>query len=61
MLSRDPSVLVASGLFESIDLALVGIVCMEPSKLLSNSGTFFPAEREELSNQGAVEHPAALL
>jgi DNA-binding transcriptional regulator LsrR (DeoR family) len=55
VLSRDPSVLEASGLFESIDLALVGIGCMEPSKLLSRSGNVFsPAEREELSNQGAV-------
>jgi DNA-binding transcriptional regulator LsrR (DeoR family) len=55
VLSRDPAVLQASGLFDSIDLALVGIGCMEPSKLLSNSGNVFsPTEREELSNQGAV-------
>ncbi len=55
VLSRDPAVLEASGLFESIDLALVGIGSMEPSKLLSSSGNVFsPAEREELSNQGAV-------
>ena len=55
VLSRDPSVLQASSLFDSIDLALVGIGSMEPSKLLSNSGNVFsPAEREEMSNQGAV-------
>ena len=55
VLSRDPAVLQASSLFESIDLALVGIGSMEPSKLLSSSGNVFShTEREELSNQGAV-------
>jgi DNA-binding transcriptional regulator LsrR (DeoR family) len=45
----------ASELFEQIDLALVGIGSMEPSRLLSSSGNVFsPEERAELIRQGAV-------
>lgn len=55
VLARDPSVRTATELFEHLDVALVGIGSMEPSRLLANSGNFFsPAERAELSRQGAV-------
>ncbi len=55
VLARDPTVLQASTLFDSIDLALVGIGAMEPSKLLASSGNVFsPEERQELAAQGAV-------
>jgi len=55
VLSRDPSVREASELFEHLDLALVGIGSMEPSRLLASSGNVFsPEERAELSRQGAV-------
>ena len=46
---------VASGLFDSVDLALVGIGSLEPSRLLASSGnTFSPQERAELERLGAV-------
>ena len=55
VLARDPSVRAATELFEHLDLALVGIGSMEPSRLLSSSGNIFsPAERAELGRQGAV-------
>jgi DNA-binding transcriptional regulator LsrR (DeoR family) len=55
VLSADPAVQVASDLFDRVDLALVGIGSLEPSKLLASSGnTFSPSEREELRRQGAV-------
>jgi DNA-binding transcriptional regulator LsrR (DeoR family) len=55
ILMRDPSVREASGFFEHLDLALVGIGSLEPSRLLSNSGNVFsPKERTELSRLGAV-------
>jgi DNA-binding transcriptional regulator LsrR (DeoR family) len=55
VLSRDPSVREASDLFDEIDLALVGIGSLDPSKLLASSGnTFSPEERAELGRQGAV-------
>jgi DNA-binding transcriptional regulator LsrR (DeoR family) len=55
VLSDEPSVRDAAGLFEHLDLALVGIGSMEPSRLLSSSGNIFsPAERSELSRRGAV-------
>jgi DNA-binding transcriptional regulator LsrR (DeoR family) len=55
ILMRDQSVREASELFERLDLALVGIGSMEPSRLLSNSGNVFsPKERAELSRLGAV-------
>ncbi|MGA7342839.1 MAG: sugar-binding transcriptional regulator [Terracidiphilus sp.] len=55
VLARDGSVRKASELFEHLDLALVGIGSMEPSRLLATSGNVFsPRERAELSRQGAV-------
>lgn len=55
VLARDGSVRQASELFEHLDLALVGIGSMEPSRLLANSGNVFsPRERAELSEKGAV-------
>lgn len=55
ILMRDPSLREALGLFGKLDLALVGIGSMEPSRLLSNSGNVFtPEERKQLSRQGAV-------
>jgi DNA-binding transcriptional regulator LsrR (DeoR family) len=55
VLSRDPAVREASDLFDKVDLALVGIGALEPSKLLASSGNIFSAEeRAELSHSGAV-------
>ena len=55
VLSRDASVRQATDLFDSIDLALVGIGSMEPSRLLINSGNAFsPEEIRELRKVGAV-------
>ncbi len=55
VLARDATVMKASSLFDSIDLALVGIGSMEPSRLLRSSGnTFSPQEREDLAALGAV-------
>jgi len=55
ILARDPAVLEVSALFDSVDLALVGIGSMEPSRLLASSGNVFsPEEREELRRQGAI-------
>jgi DNA-binding transcriptional regulator LsrR (DeoR family) len=55
VLARDGSVRQASELFEHLDLALVGIGSMEPSRLLATSGNVFsPRERAQLSRQGAV-------
>lgn len=55
VLAGDPSVRAATELFEHLDVALVGIGSMEPSRLLSSSGSIFSsAERAELSRQGAV-------
>ncbi len=55
ILARDASVREASGFFDRLDLALVGIGSMEPSRLLANSGNVFsPEERAELTRQGAV-------
>ncbi len=55
ILVRDPTVREAYELFEHLDLALVGIGSMEPSRLLANSGNVFsPKERTELSRLGAV-------
>jgi DNA-binding transcriptional regulator LsrR (DeoR family) len=45
----------ATGLFEHLDMALVGIGAMEPSKLLASSGNVFSEqERAQLQKQGAV-------
>lgn len=55
VLSRDPAVQEASALFEKLDVALVGIGSMEPSKMLATSGNIFSAEeRAELRRLGAV-------
>ena len=55
VLMRDPAVREASALFDRLDLALVGIGSMEPSRLLSSSGNVFtPKEKSELSKRGAV-------
>lgn len=55
VLARDPSIQEASELFEHLDLALIGIGSMEPSRLLSRSGNFFSSkELAELERKGAV-------
>jgi DNA-binding transcriptional regulator LsrR (DeoR family) len=55
VLSREPLVREAVESFEHLDLALVGIGSMEPSRLLASSGNVFSAEeRTELSRLGAV-------
>jgi DNA-binding transcriptional regulator LsrR (DeoR family) len=55
VLARDSAVREASELFERLDLALVGIGSMEPSRLLASSGNVFSIEeRPELSRLGAV-------
>jgi DNA-binding transcriptional regulator LsrR (DeoR family) len=55
VLSRDPVVQEASALFERLDLALVGIGSMEPSRMLAVSGNIFSREdRAELQRLGAV-------
>jgi DNA-binding transcriptional regulator LsrR (DeoR family) len=55
ILSREPMMREAVEHFERLDLALVGIGAMEPSRLLAHSGNVFsPEERQELSQAGAV-------
>ncbi len=55
VLMREPVVREAFHHFEQLDVALVGIGSMDPSRLLANSGNVFsPAERAELSAVGAV-------
>lgn len=55
VLARDPAIQEASALFEHLDLALIGIGSMEPSRLLSRSGNFFSSvELAELQRKGAV-------
>lgn len=55
VLSRDPAVLEASAQFDRLDIALVGIGSMEPSKMLAVSGNVFSREeRVELHRLGAV-------
>jgi DNA-binding transcriptional regulator LsrR (DeoR family) len=55
VLSRDQSVQEASALFDKLDLALVGIGSMEPSRMLSASDNIFSREeRLELQQLGAV-------
>jgi DNA-binding transcriptional regulator LsrR (DeoR family) len=55
VLSADPIVREASDLFDKVDVALVGIGSLEPSKLLASSGNIFsPEERSKLSTLGAV-------
>ena len=55
VLSRDPTVQQASALFDKLDIALVGIGAMEPSRMLAVSGNIFSREeRAELQRLGAV-------
>jgi DNA-binding transcriptional regulator LsrR (DeoR family) len=55
VLARDAAVRRAAELFEHLDIALVGIGSMEPSRLLATSGNVFsPDERAELNRLGAV-------
>lgn len=55
VLSRDQAVQEASALFDKLDLALVGIGSMEPSRMLAVSGNIFSREeRAELQRSGAV-------
>ena len=55
VLSRDASVSEAAELFSKLDVALVGIGSLEPSKLLASSGNIFSeAERRELGREGSV-------
>ncbi len=55
VLSRDPVVQEASAWFDRLDLALVGIGSMEPSKMLTGSGNVFSREeRAEMQSRGAV-------
>jgi len=55
VLSRDPAVQEAAALFDSLDIALVGIGSMEPSRMISVSGNAFSREeRAELQKLGAV-------
>ena len=55
ILLQEPYVQEAMTLFKSLDLALVGIGALEPSKLLASSGNCFsPAELKELQKQGAA-------
>lgn len=55
VLLKEPYVEEAMSCFDKLDLALVGIGGLEPSKLLSSSGNrFSPAELGELQRHGAV-------
>ena len=55
VLLNEPYVEEATVFFDSLDLALVGIGGLEPSKLLASSGNrFSPAELRELQSHGAV-------
>ena len=55
VLMKEPYVEEAMVFFDSLDLALVGIGALEPSKLLASSGNrFSPAELRELQGHGAV-------
>lgn len=55
VLSRDAAVQEASALFDKLDIALVGIGSMEPSRMLAVSGNIFSRkERAELQRIGAV-------
>lgn len=55
VLARDQAVLEAAALFDRLDIALVGIGSMEPSRMLAVSGNIFSREeRAELQRSGAV-------
>jgi len=52
---EDKYVQQATGLFDKVTMALVGIGALEPSKLLAESGNIFSAdELESLAGKGAV-------
>lgn len=54
-MSSDPAVREAADFFDKVDIALVGIGSLEPSKLLASSGnTFSLEELRELRRLGAV-------
>jgi len=54
-LTADPSVAAVTALWSSIDVALVGIGCLEPSPLLQRSGNALGSdEQHELLSLGAV-------
>ncbi len=55
VLLLDPFIQQTMAMFDEIDLALVGIGDVEPSKLLAQSGNnFSPIELADLRNRGAV-------
>jgi DNA-binding transcriptional regulator LsrR (DeoR family) len=55
VLARDTAVQEASALFDKLDVSLVGIGSMEPSRMLQVSGNIFSREeRAELQRLGAV-------
>ncbi len=55
VLMRESYVRQATSLFDHVDLALVGIGAVEPSRLLASSGNIFsPQELRSLQKQGAV-------
>jgi DNA-binding transcriptional regulator LsrR (DeoR family) len=55
VLTRDPVILEATALFEKLDVALVGIGSLEPSKMLAVSGNIFSKEeRAEMQKLEAV-------
>lgn len=55
VLSRDPSVKLASNFFNKLDIALVGVGAVKPSALLASSGNIFSlAELKKIESQGAV-------
>lgn len=55
VLSRDAAVQEASSLFDKLDVALVGIGSLEPSRMLAASGNILSREeRAELHRLGAV-------
>lgn len=55
VLFRDPAIQEAASLFEKLDVALVGIGSLEPSRVLTASGNILSREeRAELQHQGAV-------
>ncbi len=55
VLMRESYVRQATALFDHVDLALVGIGAVEPSRLLASSGNIFsPQELRTLQKQGAV-------
>jgi DNA-binding transcriptional regulator LsrR (DeoR family) len=55
VLMEESYVRLATGLFDDVDMVLVGIGAVEPSKMLASSGNVFsPRELAQLKKQGAV-------